>query len=86
MAEFEYLAGFTSAMYLHYDYNATIDCLGGLAEFGFTVVEPDSQSIRNPVYYLIIWLSDNWIPIIFGIMLAGFCVYVAYLVLTKSNE
>jgi hypothetical protein len=77
-ARFEYAAGFMSAMYINLDYNVEINCLGGKASFTFTVVQPDSAAFRNPVYYLFVFVSDNWVPIIFGMLLCSLLVLIVY--------
>ena len=83
--EFEYAAGFISAMYINYEYDIVIECLGADVNFVLTVVEPDSQAIRNPAYFLLVWLSDMWVPIIFGMLICSLLVGAFYLIVKDRD-
>jgi len=78
MVEFEYAAGFTSSMFIHYEYDVVIECMGADANFLLTVIEPDSQAIRNPLYFMLIWVSDNAIPLILGMIFCAIAIGIIY--------
>ncbi len=77
-AHFEYATGLTSGLLINYDYNFFAECYGGDVNYTFSITQPDSQNIRNPVFYFFVWTADNIVPIFLMLIILVTIVGAAY--------
>ncbi|HUV71415.1 MAG TPA: hypothetical protein VMW25_00255, partial [Clostridia bacterium] len=83
-ARFEFESGMLSNLLQGYEYTTTINCLGGEQDFSFTVEQSDDSYLRNPLYYSIVFLSDNIVPIIFAFLIAGIAITFIYFLIKRE--
>ena len=69
-----------------YDYSVSLECLGGDGNFSFTIEEMNDQNLRNPVYFTIVFLSDNIIPIVLAIMICAMAFGTIYFIIKKTQN
>jgi len=74
-ARFEFDSGIFQDLLQGFEYNTKVSCLGTDVNFSFDIAGQDEDYLRNPLYYLLKFVSENAVPIIgiivFGILAVG---------------
>ena len=75
-AEFEIDTGLLSGVMEGYEYEFMVHCLGADENFSFTITEPDSQRLNNPIYNFMGFLGNNFLAIFVIIIIGIVCLAV----------
>ena len=82
-AEFVVETGLLTGVMEGYDYDFALHCLGTDKNFSFTVTEPDSQRLNNPIYNFMGFLGNNFLAIFVIIIVGVVCLAVIGLGIRK---
>jgi len=83
-ARFNFNTGVIQDLLQGFEYTTVVNCLGADANIVFEIVQTDDTNLRNPVYFTIVFLSDNIIPIVLALIVCTMVVGGIYFILKKE--
>jgi len=82
---FNFSTGFLQDLLQGYEYTTVVNCLGGDANVTFTIQQTSSENLRNPLYFTIIFVSDNIVPIMLTLIFLTVVVSLLYFIIKDQK-
>jgi len=85
-ASFEYSTGMLDNLLQGYTYTVEVTCLGADANFVFVVGEQESEYLRNPLYFFVVYVADNFVPILAAFIFGLIAIAAVYAILLREKN